>query len=129
MKKRRRRPTNKQVFIGIGLIALVALIVALYWVPGSGFDAYPPEVTRDKIQPQREKTLWDWLDLLIVPAVLAVGAYLFNQAEKKNDRAIAEDNQRERALQTYLDRMSELLLKENLLQSQPGDEVRAVARS
>ncbi|MDQ5828170.1 MAG: hypothetical protein M3441_29030 [Chloroflexota bacterium] len=27
-----------------------------------------------------KQTLWDWLDLLIVPAVLAVGGYLFTRS-------------------------------------------------
>jgi len=68
------------------------------------------------------KTLWDWLQLLILPAVLALGGYLFNYTTSKNEqkstqlrdqteRDIALDNQCEAALQTYIDKMSELLLK------------------
>ncbi len=152
MERRRYwRPTTKQVLIAASLVALVVIILALYWWPGSGFDAYPPQVTQDKIEPQREKTLWDWLELLIVPLVLASGGLWFNRQEKERDRAreqagkereqvraeqqaeterkIAEDNQREQALQAYFDRMSELLLEKKLRESQPDDEVRAVARS
>lgn len=74
------------------------------------------------------KTLWDWLQLLIIPLALAIIAILFNRAERKNEQRIASDNQQEAALQEYIKEMSELLLHENLRESQPGDEVRTIAR-
>src|SRR6266852_9489986 len=85
------------------------------------------------------KTFWDWLQLLIIPAVLAVGGYLFNYTTSRNEqkttqlrdqteRDIALDNQREAALQAYIDSMSELLLHEKMRQSGAEDEVRKIAR-
>jgi uncharacterized protein YjbI with pentapeptide repeats len=85
------------------------------------------------------KTLWDWMDLLIVPIVLAVGAFYLNRSEKKLEREslearaqlereIATDLQQEAALQSYLDKISELLLKEKLLTTRKK-EVRDVART
>jgi uncharacterized protein YjbI with pentapeptide repeats len=85
------------------------------------------------------KTFWDWLQLLIIPAVLAVGGYLFNyttsrneqkttRLRDKNERDIALDNQREAALQAYIDSMSELLLEKKLRESGENDEVRNIAR-
>ena len=88
------------------------------------------------------KTLWDWLQLLIVPAVLAIGIFLLNQMQKSRDERIAQkrekteryislDNQQEAALQAYINSMSELILHENLRsKSNPGshDGARAVAR-
>ncbi len=87
-----------------------------------------------------QKDLWDWLALLIVPIVLAVGGYFFRRAERRSeteiaearakiDRSISGDRLEEEALQQYLDRMTELLLKEKLLSAPPGDEVHAVARA
>ncbi len=98
----------------------------------------------------RGKTLYDWLQLLIIPAVLAVGGYLFNYTTGRNERQaneqraqtereaaekraqaerdIALDNQRETALQAYLDSMSELLLHEKLRESSEDDEMRKIAR-
>lgn len=73
------------------------------------------------------KTLWDWMDLFIVPVVLAFGAFFLNRSEQKTEREIATDRQQEAGLQTYLDRMAELLLKENLRTSKKG-VVRDVAR-
>jgi uncharacterized protein YjbI with pentapeptide repeats len=86
------------------------------------------------------KTLWDWLDLLIVPVALALGAWWINRVSEKNEqkranreneieREIAADRIRESALQTYLDRMAELLFERNLRNLQPNGEVRTVARA
>ena len=74
------------------------------------------------------KTLWDWMELLIVPAVLAGGAFYLNRSERNTDREIATDRQREAALQTYLDQMADLLLKENLRIAE-NEEVQNVARA
>ncbi len=75
------------------------------------------------------KTLWDWMQLLIIPAVLAGGAYWLNESARQSEQAIADDNLREAALQTYIDRMAELLIKENLSDSEVKPKVRAVARA
>src|SRR5205807_6181486 len=85
------------------------------------------------------KTLWDWLQLLIVPAILGIGTIWFTkQQNKANDAAneqqhktelqIISDNQKEAAFQEYINAMSELLLAKELRKSQGDDEVRAVAR-
>ena len=87
-----------------------------------------------------EKNLWDWLQLLIIPIVIAAGTLWFtaqqseasSQASDKQhqtDLQIAQDQQQETALQTYLDRMSDLLLNNKLRESQPDDVVRSVARA
>jgi hypothetical protein len=63
--------------------------------------------------------------LLILPVVLFLGAVIFNQVNTQTERQIAQqryeqdqiialEKQREYLLQSYLDRMSELLLKEKL---------------
>jgi uncharacterized protein YjbI with pentapeptide repeats len=90
----------------------------------------------------RDKTLWDILELIIVPLVLAVGGYLLNRAQRTSEnriamnrlvseRAIANDRLQESALQFYLDRMTELLLEKELLESNSTgrSDVRSVART
>jgi hypothetical protein len=85
-----------------------------------------------------DKTIWDWMELLIVPLVLAVGALLFNlslnasQLETEERRAAAQieaETQRaqEERLQTYLEQMGTLLIDEGLLDSEEDDEVRYLA--
>lgn len=75
------------------------------------------------------KSLWDWMQLLIIPAALAIVAIWFNRVENKNERANTRDNQQASALEAYLDKMSDLLLKEDLRNSKPDAEVRKIARA
>ena len=74
------------------------------------------------------KTLWDWMELLIIPLFLAGGAFFLNRSERNTEHEIATDRQQEAALQAYLDRMAELLLEEKL-RTTKKDEVRDVART
>jgi uncharacterized protein YjbI with pentapeptide repeats len=85
------------------------------------------------------KTLWDWMQLLIIPGVLLGAGAILNQIQKKREERItqgqkeveqevATDNQRESLLQSYLDKMSELLVDKQLLKSEPEEEIREIAR-
>jgi uncharacterized protein YjbI with pentapeptide repeats len=67
------------------------------------------------------------MGLLIIPLVLASGAFFLNRSERNNEREIATDHQQEMVLQAYLDKMTELLLEKKLLQSQ-DETVKNVAR-
>ena len=127
--------------IAIILIIAIVLIIVGYNVDGAGFNAYaittisktisgttpPTDTTTTVYQPS--KTLWDWLQLLIIPFALAIIAILFNRAERKNEQRIATDNQREAALQAYIDKISELLLREHLDESPGGTQVQVIARA
>ncbi len=74
------------------------------------------------------KTVWDVFDLLIIPATLAAVAIILEAFERKSDREIALENQRETILQNYFDAMTRLMLDKNLKGSGPHDEVREIAR-
>jgi DNA segregation ATPase FtsK/SpoIIIE-like protein len=143
MQRRFREPQRKQDRVAIGVIAIVligvlAFIFAGYWFHWSwtGF---------------LNKTLWDWLQLLIIPVVLAIGGFWLNQIQKNREerttaqraenerkaaeqhaeleRELARDNQREAALQDYIDKMSELLLHEQLADELPSDPQESIARA
>ncbi len=86
------------------------------------------------------KTGWDWMQLLIVPVVLAAGAFWFNSEqsarqqeteEYRADRQVAADELRaqEERLQAYLENMGNLLIDEDLLDSEEDDETRYLARA
>jgi hypothetical protein len=118
------------------VVAGIATDLVYHWTAYS-YTASP--LTADQIV-GRQKTLWDWLELLLIPLVLAVGGLWFSQAERRNEHAIAEQNARreraiadaeaqEAALQAYLEQMSNLLMSEGLRNSVQDDEVRAVARA
>src|SRR5215210_2601251 len=78
------------------------------------------------------KTLWDWLQLLLVPAMLALVGYLLAAAQEniqqQAEESRAQDAQDE-ALQAYLEGMGNLVLDEGLLSSQEDEEVRTLARA
>jgi uncharacterized protein YjbI with pentapeptide repeats len=119
------------IFLGSGLI----FAAYRFGWPGTGFQG---------------KTVWDWLQLLIIPLVLTLAAVFFNQANTRTERQFAReryqrdleiaenrykqdketalDKQREDLLQIYLDRISELLLEKDLRTSVSDAEVRNVAR-
>ena len=59
---------------------------------------------------QPGKSLWDWLQLLgiiAIPVVVGFGVAWFTTQQGKVSEAENKDNQREAALQAYIDKMSE----------------------
>src|SRR2546421_4372154 len=139
-KLRARWQKAKRPLAVIGLIVALVVVIVLIFIEvklyGTGFSG---------------KTLWEWLQLLIIPAVLAVSGYAFTYTTSRNERAATEkrtqaerevaenraqaerdlalDNQRESALQDYIDKMAELLLKDHLSELKPEyKEVRKIAR-
>jgi uncharacterized protein YjbI with pentapeptide repeats len=86
------------------------------------------------------KTLWDLLQLLVVPLALAVIGFWFaaqqdaRQQHIENQRAdaereLAELRAQDEALQAYLDQMSSLLFNGELRTSEADSEVRTLARA
>jgi len=80
-------------------------------------------------------TPWDWLRVLIVPAVIAVGGFLLNRtlrereleiAEQRTntDRQIADQRSKDAAVQAYFDQMAQLLTDDKL----PTDESAKTSR-
>jgi uncharacterized protein YjbI with pentapeptide repeats len=139
----RWRPTGTQVlWMAIGVVGLFAAIVVFggYYFEWK-WTGYP------------KRTPWDWVDLLIVPVVLALGGYLFTRSENQRtqqiaerqreadreiaqqqaetDRRIAEQRIQDDTLQAYLDQMGQLLLDKDrsLRQSKKGDEIQTLARA
>ncbi len=75
------------------------------------------------------KTLWDWLDLLLVPILLVLllpGVYwLVRKAQERHaliEHEIALDNQREKALQSYMELMTDLIFEKGLGLEEDQDE-------
>ncbi len=91
------------VVVGIVLMVVIALVFAVVWFNGTGFDGYNQVTTAHTISGpsagsivrtevyQPGKALWDWLQLLIIPLVLAVIALLFNRATTRTEQKIAAE--------------------------------------
>ncbi len=125
-REQRTQPRWLNILAGLLVVVGISLLTwRLYQIAWTGFAG---------------KTLWDWLQLLIVPIVLAIGGWLLNRAEREREesvteqretinRDIARDTQRETTLQTYFDRMSNLLFEQGLRESEEKSKVRVVARA
>jgi len=94
---------NKRLFVLFFLVLAILLITAILSVPN--WASYP-EWTGFQ-----DKKAWDLLELLIVPIVLAVGATLFSQFQRNTEIQIETERQRESALQSYIDRIKDLIIE------------------
>jgi uncharacterized protein YjbI with pentapeptide repeats len=99
-------PTQTQLLWAVRIILGSALLLTILELVG---DYY-------------KKTLWDWADLLIVPAVLAIGGYWFNAQQRQREQKIADERAQDEALQAYLDQIGELLLEKGLRSSIENNE-------
>ena len=123
------------VFVAFGVFISLAYRQRWQW---TGLPAPRAEVEGGS--GRSAKTLWDWLQLLGIPVALAALAFLLNEAQTRRDelrddqraalqRTAASDAERENTLRAYLAQMSDLMLHEDLLQSEPEANVRNVART
>ena len=75
------------------------------------------------------KTLWQFLDLLIVPLALAIIGFGFTAQQQVRQTQIEAQRAQNAALQAYLDQMNPLILEEGLLGSKEGDAVFTLAKA
>jgi uncharacterized protein YjbI with pentapeptide repeats len=107
----------------IWLAALISIFQQAYAADWTGFGDF----TEPDGNFVRGKTLWDWMELLIIPIFLTVGLYLLNRSDQETERQIARDRQYEATLQAYLDHMAMLMLEEDLLKGE-NEQAKDIAR-
>src|SRR3712207_3068824 len=95
-QKQRAQPTTKQQIIGATVVVVAALLIV------SGYSAEWTGLPG--------KTFWDWLQLLIVPAVIAAGGIWFNRQQRKRELYIENQRAQDNAVQSYLDQITQLLI-------------------
>jgi small-conductance mechanosensitive channel len=144
-------PHKPRIGLWVGGIATLTLALGVTSVIVYGYAAKPGWVGVSN------KTVWDYLELLIVPAALAIGVAWLNWMQSKRVTLEAEEAQRERnsnedkqhqrdllitsqraqveALQAYLGHISEMLMDESLdkrlrdVNDSAGDNLRVLARA
>ena len=120
----------------VALLVFIALAYRLHWQ----WTGLPAPRADDEGSGRSAKTLWDWLQLLVIPLALAALAFLLNNAQalREQDRederaasqaARAQVAAREDTLRTYLAQMSDLMLNHKLLDATPRSPVHRVART
>jgi hypothetical protein len=122
------RPTPRQGLWAFRIVLAIVVVLGLLTLVGQPFGI----------------TLWDWLKLLVVPAVIAGGGLWFNRQQRERELAfaneqrerevgIAEHRTQDEALQAYLDQMSDMLIPKtdqpSLYIARPGDSLSSVARA
>ena len=128
--------------LGAATVVVTAVVVLIrvgqhYQWTGFG-ESVRPKADNQEIQPR--KTLWDWLQLFIVPlALAAIGLWFSAQQQAhqqeieaksaESQRQIEEQRAQDAALQAYLDQMSQLMLEVDLLDSKQDSAVRTLARA
>jgi hypothetical protein len=113
---RRLRLTTNRVLLFVAVVVLVLLAFA------SALDEV--EMGSDTVGAAR-----DWVALLIVPLALDVVGYVYTSYETRRTQAIEVTRAEEARLSTFLDEMNDLILDHGLRASQPGADVRRVART
>jgi uncharacterized protein YjbI with pentapeptide repeats len=73
-------------------------------------------------------TLWDWIKLLIVPAVIAGGGLWFSNQQREREQRIANERAQDEALQSYLDAMDDALLRHLSLEDASSDHSSFISR-
>ena len=131
--------TNKRLPVSLRMaVALPLSLPAFLWLSGHKYTLGWTGFGKVVIESFQAKTLWDWMNLLLLPLIIIGGVFLLNRSrriverqhgeeESSVNREIASDRQKEEALQAYFDRMADLLLKDKLSRFSPED-IRSVAR-
>jgi uncharacterized protein YjbI with pentapeptide repeats len=98
--------------------------------PKPGWERWrPPSPERGHLWGFQGKTVWDWLQLLIVPLMLALITVVFAWQQDARQHELQEQNAQDAALQAYLDQMNQYLLEKGLRGSDVNSEIRTLARA
>src|SRR5215211_4154061 len=119
----RLRPRRGVQWLTVIVAVAVTLGILIYIGYGLQWTGFGPTRAGDSVQPP--KTLWEWLGLLIVPAMLAAGAFWINQrqkqhedqiqaAQKEREETAAIQRAQDEAVRAYLDQMSNLMVDKEL---------------
>jgi hypothetical protein len=87
------------ILLGVGIVLALIVVFLIepgwaYQVEGTGFGAShsPPNNPKAPVNYYPKKTLWDWLQLLVIPATIAGVGIWFNHMEKAREQKIAKEN-------------------------------------
>lgn len=120
--------------VGVAAVVVLAIFVAFayrrqwHWTGFAGGEDRPA------------KTLWDWLQLLLIPLAVAGLVFFLNRSQSDREqtredqraareRRAADDATREAAWRAYLTQMTGLMLDRRLLRAPPEADVHKIART
>ena len=120
-----RREDERQMRVPrwVVVTAALALAVVVVGVNVYGYLARPGWVGVSG------KTFWDYLELLIVPAVIGGGVAWFNRQQQRQQDELEAARAQADAFQAYLDQMGTLLLQKKLHTGDEAKDARNLARA
>ncbi|CCI38803.1 pentapeptide repeat-containing protein [Microcystis aeruginosa] len=99
---------SRLLFVLVSTLVLAIIFVLISNFKWSGF---------------QKKSFWDWLQLLIVPLMLAFGAFYLNYASETRDKQIAEEGKQQELLKDYFSKMQTLIVEtKKSKESQPNPD-------
>ena len=133
-----RRPPGRVHWTTVMVAVLVTLGILIYLGYGLEWTGFGP--SEESPQGRPAKTLWEWLSLLIVPAMLAAGGFLLNrwqmqrdraalEAQKERDELVAIQRAQDEALRAYLDQMSDLMVEKKMRKQPAGSDTHRLAQA
>ena len=119
----------------VRIILIIVFIAAGYFVAKwavrpevaptwTGFGKYD-----EKTNGPRAKTLWDWMDLLIIPLAIGLLAWILKEAEKEKANRSEEERSHNEALDSFIKVMTDLIINHNLTNGNSSFESRTIART
>jgi len=94
---------------GILLLLLFLLVIAnvAIWISNFKWSGF------------QKKTLWDWLQLLIIPLMLALGAFYLNSASESSR---VQEQIKQEILTDYFSKMQDLIVETKKIKQTPGSK-------
>ena len=120
----------------LGILLLIIICFSLFsiavgWISKSnqtsffgGFGPYDKD-----LQGARPITIWDLLDLFIVPLFIVIAAWVLSSSDKWVERNTESERQKQETLEKFYERISNLLLEKKLNKSNRSSNARNIARS
>lgn len=116
-----------KITIACLLIGLLCYIGYLAFLPEPpAWTGFGKSIKDEKIEPA--KTLFDWLDLLIIPLSIGLLGWLYKEAEKSKTQRSEEERSRNESLNSFFNIITDLLQK-NDLSGSPSNQTKAMAKT
>jgi uncharacterized protein YjbI with pentapeptide repeats len=107
MQSKVPRYLRRVIFTLVVLVVLFVIGKLLYSQPWSGLAT----VQNTSNSSYSVKTLWDWMELLLIPLALAGIAYLFRRSEVESANQQSRERSRDDALNSYFQHIQTILLE------------------
>jgi len=96
------------LFLLLFLLILAIVAIVSNWIANFKWSGF------------QKKSFWDWLQLLIVPLMLALGAFYLNSAADFRDSQIAQEQKHQEILTDYFSKMQGLIVETKKIKETSG---------